>query len=499
MAPRAPKTEKPDDAEHLQVDGLDVRISSPSKPYFTRKVQLTKLDIVRYFLSVAPGALRGIRDRPIVLKRFVNGAEQEPFYQKRAPSDLPSWMRTVTLSFPSGRTAEEVVVDSTAGLAWVINLGCMELHPHPVASADLEHPNELRVDLDPQPGVEWESVREVALVAKAVLEDHGLSAWVKTSGSRGIHLNAPIMPNWSFTEVRRAALALAREVERRAPQLATSKWWKEERHGVFIDYNQNAKDRTTASAYSVRPLPDARVSAPLRWNEVMTCNPADFTVRTMPARFAAIGDPHEGMDAQPGSLDALLELAARDEAAGLGDAPWPPHFAKQANEPKRVQPSKARPEDGEAEAKGFADQLNEGFGAHRFRRQSKKVKEAAEAEPAVEAGEGSQTPTAETKPAKGRRAPKFPLVIVAQSPDKAAAEAGLERWRAAHLEVAQYLAVDDVLVDRMRGSAYVWYRIRVNLRHVPEELRPTQATPDPDDDPTRAWREGASSTKKESV
>ena len=273
MAPRSPKSAKPDDAELLQVETAPagdpagvttVRISSPGKPYFTREVQLTKLDIVRYFLSVAPGALRGIRDRPIVLKRFVDGAEHEPFYQKRAPSDLPAYLRTVTLSFPSGRTAEEVVVDNAAGLAWVVNLGCMELHPHPVTSADLEHPDELRVDLDPGPGVGWEAVREVALTAKAVLEEHGLSAWAKTSGSRGMHINAPIHPQWSFTEVRRAALALAREVERRVPTLASSKWWKEERHGVFLDYNQNAKDRTTASAYSVRPLPDARVSAPLR-------------------------------------------------------------------------------------------------------------------------------------------------------------------------------------------------------------------------------------------
>ena len=491
MAPRSPKSAKADDAELLQVEGPDgvreVRISSPAKPYFTRGVQLTKLDIVRYFIAVAPGALRGIRDRPIVLKRFVDGAEKEPFYQKRAPSDLPPYLRTITLSFPSGRTAEEVVVDNAPGLAWVVNLGCMELHPHPVSSADLEHPNELRVDLDPQPGIGWEAVRDVALVAKDVLEEHGLTAWVKTSGSRGMHLNASIKPEWSFTEVRRAALALAREVERRAPALATSKWWKEERHGVFIDYNQNAKDRTTASAYSVRPLPDARVSAPLRWEEVLTCNPADFTVLTMPGRFAAIGDPHQGMDANPGSLAGLLDLAARDEAAGLGDAPWPPHFAKQASEPKRVQPSKAKPEAGAEEAgKGFADQLNEGFGPHRFRRQSKKVLK----QPAETAEETSATEAVAEKPAKGRRAPKFPLVIVAQSPDKAAAEAGLDRWRAAHPEAAAHLAVDDILVDRMRGSAYVWYRIRVNLRNVPEDLRPAPGTPDPDEDPTRAWREG---------
>src|SRR5579875_3405719 len=288
---------KADDAELVEVAGRTVRVSHPAKLYFSRGVQLTKLDIVRYFLAVAPGALRGIRDRPIVLKRFVNGAEAEPFYQKRAPGDLPEWMRTVTLTFPSGRTAEEVVVDDEAGLAWVVNLGCMELHPHPVVSADLEHPNELRVDLDPGPGVAWEDVRAVALEARQVLEEHGLTGFVKTSGSRGMHVNAPIEANWGFTEVRRAALALAREVERRVPALASSKWWKEERHGVFLDYNQNAKDRTTASAYSVRPLADARVSMPLDWAEVPECDPSAFTVMTVPARFAEAGDPHTAMDA----------------------------------------------------------------------------------------------------------------------------------------------------------------------------------------------------------
>ncbi len=460
------KTAKPDDAEHLEIDGHDVRVSSPAKPYFTREAKLTKLDIVRYFLAVAPGALRGIRNRPIVLKRFVNGAEAEPFYQKRAPSDLPAWMRTVTLSFPSGRTAEEVVVDTPAGLAWVVNLGCMELHPHPVTADDLEHPNELRVDLDPTPGIEWPAIQQVALVTREILAEHGLTPFPKTSGSRGMHLNCPIHPQWTFTEVRRAALALAREVERRAPSLATSKWWKEERHGVFLDYNQNAKDRTTASAYSVRPLPDARVSAPLRWDEVTTCTPGDFTVLTMPARFAAIGDPHVGMDAAAGSLEPLLELAARDEASGLGDAPWPPHFAKQESEGKRVQPSKA---------KSFSSQIGEGFGAQRFRKKS------------VAAVEGEEAPA---KKPRAARASKFPLMTVALSPDKAAAEAGLERWKLAYPEAAVYLAVDDVLVDRMRGASYVWYRIRVNLRNVPEEKRPAQGTPDPDEDPTRTWREG---------
>ena len=306
----------------------------------------------------------------MVLKRFVNGAEAEPFYQKRAPSDLPDWMRTVTLSFPSGRTAEEVVVDDAAGLAWIMNLGCMELHPHPVRSGDLDHPDELRVDLDPQPGVAWADVRAVAMEVKALLDELGLVAWPKTSGSRGIHINVRIEPRWSFTEVRRAALALARAVEKRC-SLASSKWWKEERHGVFLDYNQNAKDRTTCSAYSVRPLPDARVSMPLRWDEVMTCDPAEFTVLTVPDRFAKIGDPHAAMDEYPGVLDSLLELAARDEAEGIGDAPWPPHFAKQEGEGERVAPSRA---------KKFSDQIEEGFGASRLRKQTKKKVEDAEGE-----------------------------------------------------------------------------------------------------------------------
>jgi len=451
---------KADDAELLEVAGRTVRVSSPSKPYFTRGVQLSKLDIVRYFLSVAPAALRGIVDRPIVLKRFVNGAEAEPFYQKRAPTDLPEWMRTVTLSFPSGRTAEEVVVDDAAGLAWIVNLGCMELHPHPVRTGDLDHPNELRVDLDPQPGVAWNDVRSVAMEVKALLDELGLVAWPKTSGSRGIHINVRIEPRWSFTEVRRAALALARAVEKRS-SLASSKWWKEERHGVFLDYNQNAKDRTTCSAYSVRPLPDARVSTPLHWDEVLTCDPADFTVLTVPDRFARIGDSHAAMDDHPGTLDALLELAARDEAEGIGDAPWPPHFRKMEGEPARVQPSKSR-----ASA-------------------AKKSPKKTEPKPEGEELDPSAAPPAK----KGRRQPTMPLIVIAQSSDKAAAEAGLDRWKHQHPEAAALLAPDDVLVDRMRGSAYVWYRIRINLRHVPEEIRPAQGTPNPDDDPTRAWRE----------
>jgi bifunctional non-homologous end joining protein LigD len=430
---------KGDDAEVLTLAGREVRVTNPAKPYFSREVKLSKLDVVRYYVAVAPGALAGIRDRPIVLKRFVDGAEGEPFYQKRAPDNRPEWLRTATLSFPSGRTAEEVVVDDVAGLAWIVNLGCIELHPHPVRAGDLEHPDELRVDLDPGPGVAWDDVRKVALEVRAVLEELGLRGWPKTSGSRGMHVNARIAPRWSFTEVRRAALALSREVERRAPALATSKWWKEERHGVFLDYNQNAKDRTTCSAYSVRPLPDARVSAPLRWDEVAACEPGDFTVLTMPARFAEAGDPHAGMDESAGALDALLELAARDEARGLGDAPWPPHFRKMDGEAPRVAPSRAK-----------------------------------------------RTTTAVAK--KSPRE-KMPLVTVANSPDKAAALAGLERWKARHAEAAARLAVDDVLVDSMRGRSSTWTRVRVNLRHVPEAERPAQETPDPDDDPTRGWRD----------
>jgi len=328
--------------EILTVAGREVTVTSPNKPYFAREAKLSKLAVVRYYLSVADGALLGIRDRPIVLKRFVDGAHGAPFYQKRAPDPRPEWVRTATLFFPSGRTADEVVVDDAAGLAWIVNLGCIELHPHPVRTADLEHPNELRVDLDPGPDATWSDVRKVALEVKAFLDECGLRGWPKTSGSRGIHVNVRIEPRWTFTEVRRAALALAREIERRVPALATSKWWKEERHGVFLDYNQNAKDRTTCSAYSVRPLPDARVSTPLVWDEVPDCNPADFTVLTVPARFAAIGDPHAGIDAAVGSLDKLLELAAKDEATGLGDAPWPPHFQKAEGEPLRAAPSRAR-------------------------------------------------------------------------------------------------------------------------------------------------------------
>jgi bifunctional non-homologous end joining protein LigD len=417
----------------LSVEGREVPITNPDKLYFSQ-ARISKLDLVRYYLSVAPGALLGIQDRPIVLKRFVNGAEAEAFYQKRAPAQRPPWLRTVTLSFPSGRTAEEIVVDDAAGLAWIVNLGCIELHPHPVRSSDLEHPDELRIDLDPGPGVGWDDVLQVALEVQGFLEEVGLRGWPKTSGSRGMHVNVRLEPRWTFAEVRRAAVALSRAVERRMPALASSKWWKEERHGVFLDYNQNAKDRTTCSAYSVRPLPDARVSTPLHWHEVPDCDPADFTIFTVPERFAKIGNPHADMDAAPGSLEKLLELAAKDEAAGFGDAPWPPHFRKVEGESPRVAPSRAK---------------------------------SAVKKPRV----------------------KMPLIVVANSPDKGAALAGLERWKRKHAEIANFLTLDDVLVDSMRGRSSTWTRIRVNLRHVPEALRPAQEVPDPDDDPTREWRE----------
>jgi bifunctional non-homologous end joining protein LigD len=439
---------KSDDAEIITIEGRDVRVSHPEKLYFSKQATVSKLDLVRYYLAVAPGALAGIQDRPIVLKRFVNGAEGEAFYQKRAPGERPDWIRTVTLSFPSGRTAEEVVVDDAAGLVWIVNLGCMELHPHAVRSNDLDHPDELRIDLDPGPGVTWEDVRLVALEVQSVLNDNGLVGWPKTSGSRGMHINVRIEQRWSFTEVRRAALALSREVERRAPSLASSKWWKEERHGVFLDYNQNAKDRTTASAYSVRPLPDARVSAPLRWDEVASCEPADFTIFTMPDRFEAIGDPHAEMNQTPGSLERLLELAARDEAQGIGDAPWPPHFRKMEGEATRVSPSRAK-------------------------------------SPAKSAEKSSAK-----KVAPRKRQSKMPLIVIANSPSEQEAMQGLERWKEKYPEAAKLLAVDDVLVDRMRGKSTIWFRIRLNLRNVPEEQRPLQETPDPDDDPTREWREG---------
>jgi DNA ligase D-like protein (predicted polymerase) len=407
--------------ELLTVAGREIAISNPHKVLFPQAGH-TKLDVARYYLAVAEGALRGAGGRPNVLVRYPNGIEGEFFYQKRAPQSRPAWIDVVSLRFPSGRTAEEVVPRDAAALAWMANLACLELHPHPVRADDLEHPDELRVDLDPVPGIAWPQVRDVAREVRATLGEFGLVGWPKTSGSRGIHVYVRIEPRWTFDEVRRAALALAREVERRAPALATSRWWKEERHGVFLDYNQNAKDRTIAAAYSVRPRPDARVSAPLNWDEVDVCEPEDFTLRTMPARFAEIGDRHREMDRHPCSLERLLELSARHARDGLGDAPWPPHYRKQADEPARVQPSR-------------------------------------------------------------RRTPSRPLIEIARAQKKDDALAGLERWRLRHAEAAAHLAPADVLVDAMRGRFHTWTRIRVNLEHVPVDLRPGQEALDPDDAP----------------
>src|SRR5438067_7868326 len=430
----------------IEVAGHRVDVTNPDKVFFPQ-IGFTKGDLVDYYLAVADGALRGVLDRPMALKRFVNGATGEAFFQKRAPASVPEYVRTAELSFPSGRTADEVVVSNAAALAWVVNLGCIDLNPHPIRADDTEHPDELRVDLDPGPGVPWADVQGVAMVTREVLADHGLTGWPKTSGSRGIHVYARVERRWGYTEVRRAALALAREVERRAPEIATSKWWKEERHGIFLDYNQNAKDRTIASAYSVRPTPDARVSTPLHWDEVPASEPEAFTLATVPARFAAIGDPAAGMDAAVGSIEPLLELAARQEAAGAPDAPWPPHYVRQAGEAPRVQPSRAR-------------------------------------------RAGSVPPPAPGKDAgpTGRRRTAAPLVEVARARSEKEARAGLERWQARHADVVPHLEPADVLVDAMRGRSSAWYRIRVNLRHVPPELRPVQEPLEVDYDPWAAYR-----------
>ncbi len=407
------------ETERLTIGDRDVSVSNPHKVLFPTP-GYTKLDVVRYYLAVAEGALRGAGGRPNVLVRYPHGITGEFFYQKRAPTSRPPWIEVVSLRFPSGRSAEEVVPRDAAALAWLANLACLELHPHPVRADDLDHPDELRVDLDPVRGVEWPQVRQVALVVKAALDEFGLTGWPKTSGSRGIHVVIRIERRWTFNQVRRAALALAREVERQAPELATSKWWKEERHGVFVDYNQNAKDRTVASAYSVRPTPDARVSAPLTWDELASCDPGEFTLATMPARFAEVGDRHGGIDEHAGSLDSLLELSDRHEAEGLGDAPWPPHYEKQAGEPKRVQPSKAR-------------------------------------------------------------AAKHPLIEIGRAKRKEEALAGLERWKERYPDVARHLEPADILVDSMRGRFTTWTRIRVNLQHVPADIRPAQEPLDPDE------------------
>ena len=439
-------------SETLSVAGREVTVSNPHKVYFPER-GYTKLQLVEYYLAVAEGALRGAGGRPMALKRFVDGAAGQPFFQKRAPETRPDWIETVELSFPSGRTADEIVIRDAAQLAWIVNLGCIDLNPHPVRAEDLDHPDELRVDLDPIPGVTWDHVRKVALVVRESLVDLGLTGWPKTSGSRGIHVNVRIEPRWTFPEVRRAALALARDVERRAPELATSRWWKEERHGVFIDYNQNAKDRTVASAYSVRPTPDARVSMPLRWEDLPDCEMEDFTLVTVPALFAASGDAAEGIDAAVGSLEALLELSARHEAEGQGDAPWPPHYAKPEGEPPRVAPSKQR------------------------RPSSEYGPSVAQRPPGGAPGGGSRpTPT-------GRRTTSIPVVEIARAEYKEQALEGLERWKARHPEVVPHLEPPDILVDSMRGRSTAWYRVRVNLIHVPAADRPTQEALEVDYDP----------------
>jgi bifunctional non-homologous end joining protein LigD len=448
---RAYRIDMPATKEVLNVAGREVAVSNPHKVFFPRTGH-TKLDLVHYYLSVAEGALRGVWRRPMALKRFVNGADGEAFFQKRAPKSRPDWVETVELSFPSGRTADEIVVSNEAQLVWVINLGCIDLNPHPVRADDLQHPDELRIDLDPVRGVPWSQVREVALVTKDVLDDFGLVGWPKTSGSRGLHVYCRVLQEWEFTEVRRAAVALAREVERRAPSIASSKWWKEERHGVFLDYNQNAKDRTIASAYSIRPTADARVSAPLTWDEVADCEPEAFTIDTMPDRHAEIGDPMNDMDVSACSLAPLLDLAKQHEVAGFADAPWPPHFAKQMGEPPRAQPSK--------------------------RRGSAPVREGIVPPPA---------PGKETGPT-GRRRTTMPLIEIARAATESEAMEGLERWKRRHPEVEPLLEPADVLIDSMRGASSTWTRIRLNLRNVPEERRPPQEALEVDYDPWKGRR-----------
>jgi bifunctional non-homologous end joining protein LigD len=445
----------------LDVAGRAVSISNPDKVFFPHTGQ-TKRDLVEYYLAVADGALRGAAGRPMALKRFVNGADGEFFFQKRAPESRPDWIETVELAFPSGRTASEVVLRDAAQLAWIVNLGCIDLNPHPVRADDLDHPDELRVDLDPVPGVAWADIRRVALVANEVLADHALVGWPKTSGSRGIHINVRIERQWTFEQVRRAALALAREVERRAPAIATSKWWKEERHGVFLDYNQNAKDRTVASAYSVRPTPDARVSMPLTWPQVADVVAEDFTLASVPAIFARQGDAHAGIDDAVGSLAALLELSARQEAQGEGDAPWPPNYRKQAGEPPRVQPSRQRRPTADYDTPAAEQQREKARAAleRRFERP------------------GSPT---------GRRVSTKPLIEIARAARKDEALAGLERWKSRHGDVVGYLEPADVLVDSMRGRNTTWIRIRLNLEHVPAEQRPAQEPLEVDYDPWAEW------------
>ncbi len=463
--------------ELIVVAGREVAISNPDKVFFAEP-GYTKRDMVSYYVAVADGALRGAGGRPMALKRFVNGAAGEFFFQKRAPESRPDWIETVELYFPSGRTADEVVLRDAAQLAWIINLGCIDLNPHPVRAEDLEHPDELRVDLDPVPGVPWDHVRKVALVTGEVLGDNGLVGWPKTSGSRGIHINVRIEPRWNFDQVRRAALAIAREVERRAPEIATSKWWKEERHGVFLDYNQNAKDRTVASAYSIRPLPDARVSMPLRWDQVADVEAADFTLATVPAIYARDGDAHAGIDDAVGSLDALLELSERHEKDGIGgDAPWPPNYRKQEGEPPRVQPSRqkrAAAEYDTPEAEAAREKSRAAM--------EKRFTALAEKKAAEKAARFGRTPSP-----TGRRVSTKPLVEIARAARKDEALAGLDRWKGRHSDIVEFLEPADVLVDSMRGRNTTWTRIRVNLEHVPDDQRPRQEPLEVDYDPWVEW------------
>ena len=431
---RKKSTPKHGETVVLTVAGHKVAISNPEKVYFP-DAGITKLDVVQYYLAIASGALNGSGGRPNVMVRYADGILAQGFYQKRVPEGRPDWIETMTLTFPSGRTADEIVPRTAAHLAWMANLGCLELHPHPVIAEDPDHPDELRIDLDPVPGVEWPQIQAVAQVVRETLADFGLTGWPKTSGSRGVHINVRLQRRWGFPDVWRGALAIAREIERRAPTLATTKWWKEERHGVFIDYNQNARDRTTAGAYSVRPKPDARVSAPVTWDELGVCRPEDFTLRTMPARFLAIGDRHAAIDDHAMDLKPLLELADKQAKDGQGYAPGPP-----------LQP--------------------------RLSTASPVRKKAAPKVPGA-------TPTAGT----GRRVSKKPLVEIGRSTSKDAALAGLARWKERHPEVLAHLLPADTLVDSMRGRYTTWTRIRVNLEHVPEALRPTQETLDPDEPP----------------
>ena len=429
----------------LEVEGRDVRVTNPEKVYFPDADggPITKLELVRYWIEVADAALVGCRDRPTTLHRFPDGASDEGFYQKRLPKGAPPWVGTALITFPSGRTANMPVMSDAAHLAWAATLGCLEINPWPVRATDVDHPDELRIDLDPMPEIPFDQVRRVAIAAREVLEGFGLRGFAKTSGKRGIHVNARIEPRWTFSEVRRAALALAREVERRIPDDATTAWWKEERHGVFLDYNQNARDRTVASAYSVRPTPDARVSTPIAWDEIADVDPGAFTLRTVPERLRTVGDPGAGIDDHVASLDDALGLAERQEAEGLGEAPYPPHFPKAEGEPPRVQPSKRRDREGTVPP---------------------------------------PAPGKRTGPT-GRRRTRMPLIEVARAATEAEAREGLERWKTKHPEAARRLEPADVMVDSMRGRAYSWTRIRINLRNVPEDERPDQEALEVDYDP----------------